>query len=186
MEGGKAEPGGPSTSPPRGGERDSRSACLPSASLEPAGFPPEEEPAAPLRPAVPHRILGGNGGGGCCSSSSLQAGSNRPCHQGRRRRRREEGGEEVRPLTLRNKGPGSGRRLRADSLMAAAAAQRRTPHAPSAGAAPPAAARPFPGAEEKGGARPKTTEGKNRLPSNLQVLKAFLFEDRRRRCLFPF
>lgn len=138
MEGGKAEPGGPSTSPPRGGERDSRSACLPSASLEPAGFPPEEEPAAPLRPAVPHRILGGNGGGGCCSSSSLQAGSNRPCHQGRRRRRRrrEEGGEEVRPLTLRNKGPGSGRRLRADSLMAAAAAQRRTPHAPSAGAAP--------------------------------------------------
>lgn len=59
---GKAEPGGPSTSPPRGGERGSRAARLPSASLEPAGFPPEEQPAAPLRPAVPHRILGSGGG----------------------------------------------------------------------------------------------------------------------------
>lgn len=66
----RAEPGGPSTSPPRGGERrgkrGSRAACLPSASLEPARFPAEEQPAAALRPAVPHRILGGD----CCSSFS--------------------------------------------------------------------------------------------------------------------
>lgn len=58
--------------PPRLGEgrgkRGSRAACLPSASLEPARFPAEEQPAAALRPAVPHRILGGSGGG--CSSSS--------------------------------------------------------------------------------------------------------------------
>lgn len=66
----RAEPGGPSTSPPRGGERrgkrGSRAACLPSASLEPARFSAEEQPAAALRPAVPHRILGGD----CCSSFS--------------------------------------------------------------------------------------------------------------------
>lgn len=55
-EGGAGRPG---TSPPRGGERSSRGSRSPSAALYPAGIPPEEQPAAPLRPAVPHRILVG-------------------------------------------------------------------------------------------------------------------------------
>lgn len=56
---GEGGAGGPGTSPPRGGERGSRGSCSPSAALDPAGIPPEEQPAAPLRPAVPHRILVG-------------------------------------------------------------------------------------------------------------------------------
>lgn len=50
----RAEPARCGASPPQG----AAPSALPSASLDPPRFSPQEEAAAPLRPAVPHRILG--------------------------------------------------------------------------------------------------------------------------------